>query len=68
MERNLWRYVDLRHQKNGQIRIFNPADEHIANVLASDPNALNTASFIVEACNLYRSMIAGGTNVQQLQR
>lgn len=52
---NPWRYVDLRHQKNGQIAIWR-GPEHVANVLARSPDAEKVAILIVRALNADASL------------
>ena len=46
-----WRAVDLRHQKGGQIRIFDPQDRHVANVNAHNEDCAEIAARIVSAMN-----------------
>lgn len=48
-----WKAVDLRHQKNGQIRIWTP-ESHIANVLAYNDNCEANASLITKAPELLK--------------
>jgi hypothetical protein len=52
--------VDCRHQKNGQIRIFREEPyTHVANVLASNPEASEYARLIVcDTCKVeFRSIM-----------
>ncbi len=47
-----WKAVDLRHQKNGQIRIFGNRTSYIANVLARVPEVKANARLIEDAPRL----------------
>jgi hypothetical protein len=55
-----WHAVDVRYQKNGQIRIFDSQGNHVANVLSSQENCGKTAAYIVRACEVYRRYIESG--------
>lgn len=55
-----WRTVDLRHQKNGQIRLIGESfsdGSYIANILAANTRATANARFIVRACNNHAALV-----------
>lgn len=46
----MWRWVDLRHQKNGQIALWRGA-QHVGNIFARNPDPVDLASRIVSMLN-----------------
>ena len=58
-----WKLIDLRHQKNGQIRVESEVDyHHVCNVIARTPGAEANARLIAAAPDLLEALdrIANG--------